>query len=125
MAIPLILQFIIGLSTAVVFNVNLPISILTSPYLHIPLTQIQTIGTLLTDVHPKSPSTASAANSIVRCLLAGGGLALVQVFIDSIGVQWTFTLFGGVCLGCLGLVWLEWRYGRFWRDTMRERNVER
>ncbi|EXJ89009.1 hypothetical protein A1O3_02073 [Capronia epimyces CBS 606.96] len=104
MAIPLILQFIIGLSTAVVFN---------------------TIGTLLTDVHPKSPSTASAANSIVRCLLAGGGLALVQVFIDSIGVQWTFTLFGGVSLGCLGLVWLELRFGRMWRDTMRERNVER
>ncbi|KAH7357456.1 major facilitator superfamily domain-containing protein [Pyrenochaeta sp. MPI-SDFR-AT-0127] len=104
MVVPLLLQFIIGFSTAVVFN---------------------TSGTLLTDVHPKSPSTASAANSIVRCLLAGGGTALVQTFIDSIGVQWTFTLFGCLGLGCLVISWLERRFGKLWRDGMREKGIER
>ncbi|KAK3687268.1 hypothetical protein B0T22DRAFT_509877 [Podospora appendiculata] len=34
-------------------------------------------GTLLVDIHPKSPSTAQAANSIVRAFLAGGGTACV------------------------------------------------
>jgi hypothetical protein len=82
-------------------------------------------GTLLVDVHPKSPSTAQAANSIVRALLAGGGTALVQVFIDTMGVGWTFTLFGSLGMGCLGFAWLEWMYGKLWRDNMRERGVER
>lgn len=82
-------------------------------------------GTLLVDVHPKSPSTAQAANSIVRALLASGGVALVQVFIDTMGVGWTFTLFGGLGMGSLGFAWLEWMYGKHWRDKMRERGVER
>ena len=82
-------------------------------------------GTLLTDVHPKSPSTAQAANSIVRAFLAGGGTALVQVFLDAMGVGWTFTLFGSVCMGCFGVVWLEWRHGKTWRDKLRERGFDR
>lgn len=82
-------------------------------------------GTLLVDIHPKSPSTAQAANSIVRAFLAGGGTALVQIFLDVMGAGWTFTLFGGVCMGCLGLALLEWRYGKIWRDKLRERGVER
>lgn len=82
-------------------------------------------GTLLTDIHPKSPSTAQAANSLVRALLAGGGTALVQVFINSMGVGWTFTLFGGLGLGSLGFAWLEWKHGKLWRDRMGERSNER
>jgi hypothetical protein len=82
-------------------------------------------GTLLVDVHPKSPSTAQAANSIVRAFLAGGGLALVQIFLDAMGVGWTFTVFGGLCIGSLGVAWLEWRCGMSWRDKMRERGIER
>ncbi|KAF2115014.1 major facilitator superfamily domain-containing protein [Lophiotrema nucula] len=104
MAVPLALQFLIGLSTAIIFNSS---------------------ATLLTDIHPKSPSTASAANSIVRCLLAGLGLAVVQILIDSIGIHWCFTLFGIICLACLGVAWLLCNYGRLWRDEIRTRNVER
>jgi hypothetical protein len=82
-------------------------------------------GTLLVDIHPKSPSTAQAANSIVRAFLAGGSTALVQVFIDVIGIGWAFTLFGGLGMVCLGFAWLEWTYGKGWRDRLRERGVER
>jgi hypothetical protein len=82
-------------------------------------------GTLLVDVHPKTPSTAQAANSIVRASLAGLGTAVVQIFLDSMGVGWPFTLFGGICLGCLGVAWLEWKYGNVWRDNMKQRGVER
>ncbi|KAK4087967.1 hypothetical protein Purlil1_7725 [Purpureocillium lilacinum] len=104
MAVPLVLHFVIGLSTAVVFNI---------------------CGTLLVDIHPRSPSTAQAANSIVRAFLAGGGTALVEVFIDSMGVGWTFTIFGGLGMIALALAWLEWVYGEKWRKNMRDRGVER
>lgn len=82
-------------------------------------------GTLLVDVHPKSPSTAQAANSIVRAFLAGGGTALVQISLDHVGVGWTFTLFGAICMVCLYLAWLEWTSGKIWRDKLREEGVER
>jgi hypothetical protein len=78
-------------------------------------------GTLLTDLHPKSPATAQAANNVVRCSLASGGLALLQLILDKVGVGWTFTLFGGVSLGCLGIAWLEWYHGKKWRDGIKER----
>jgi TM2 domain-containing membrane protein YozV len=82
-------------------------------------------GTLLVDIHPKLPSSAQAANSIVRAFLAGGSTGLVQVLIDGIGSGWTFTVLGGLGLGCLLLAWLEWRYGRIWRDKIREQGTER
>ncbi|KAJ5718259.1 MFS general substrate transporter [Penicillium malachiteum] len=73
-------------------------------------------NTLLTDLNPKSPVTAQAANNIVRCSLAGIGLAFLQVCLDAIGPGWTFTLFGALCMGCLVPAFLEWRYGQGWRQ---------
>ena len=127
LAVPLILQFFTGFSIAITFNVSVPSPYLlpSYPVLTPCLTLTQVCGTLLVDLHPKSPATAQAANNIVRCSLAGGGLALLQVFLDAIGIGWTFTLFGGMCIGCLGLAWLEWRYGKSWRGRMKEKGVER
>ena len=82
-------------------------------------------GTLLVDIHPKSPSTAQAANSFVRAFLAGAGTACVQPFIDAMGVGWTFTLFGGLGMACMGFAWLECSFGQSWRDKMKARGVER
>ena len=82
-------------------------------------------GTLLVDIHPKSPSTAQAANSIVRAFLAGGGTAFVQPLLDTIGVGWTFTFFGGVSIACMGLAWLECVFGQRWRDEIQARGVVR
>ncbi|OQE46852.1 hypothetical protein PENCOP_c001G03016 [Penicillium coprophilum] len=73
-------------------------------------------GTLLTDLNPKSPAAAQAANNIVRCSLAGAGLAFLQSCLDAMGPGWTFTLFGGLCMACLGVAWLEWKYGKMWRQ---------
>ncbi|KAL8680722.1 MAG: hypothetical protein Q9186_003121 [Xanthomendoza sp. 1 TL-2023] len=42
-------------------------------------------GTLLTDLHPKAPASAQAANNIMRCTWAGAGLALLQIILDAIG----------------------------------------
>jgi len=82
-------------------------------------------GTLLIDIHPKSPAAAQAANNIVRCLLAGLGLAVLDLILRSIGVGWTFTLLGGVSAACLGIAWLEWTFGKRWRDELREKGIVR
>ncbi|KAJ5163357.1 Major facilitator superfamily domain general substrate transporter [Penicillium coprophilum] len=96
-AVPLVLQFIIGFAIAITFNASC-------------------CGTLLTDLNPKSPAAAQAANNIVRCSLAGAGLAFLQSCLDAMGPGWTFTLFGGLCMACLGVSWLEWKYGKMWRQ---------
>ncbi|PGH11174.1 hypothetical protein AJ79_05016 [Helicocarpus griseus UAMH5409] len=103
-AVPLVLQFITGFSIAITFNL---------------------CCTLLVDMHPKSPAAATAANNIVRCALAGVGLAVLQPLLDAIDPGWTFTLFGALCGGCNAVAWLEWRYGQGWRARMREMGINR
>lgn len=82
-------------------------------------------GTLLVDVHPKSQSSAQAANSIVRAFLAGGSTGLVQVFIDAMGVGWTFALFGVVSFSSVLAAWLELRCGQGWREVIRANGINR
>jgi MFS family permease len=103
-SVPLILQFFIGLGISSTFNI---------------------CNTLLTDLHPKAPAASQAANNIVRCSFAAAGLAFLQPMLDAIGVGWTFTFFGVVSSACLGLAWLEWRFGKQWANSMREKGIER
>jgi hypothetical protein len=79
--------------------------------------KIQMCGTLLVDLHPISPASAQAALNIVRCSLSAGGLAVLQVIIDSVGVGWCFTIFAGLCFGMLLPVWVVHRYGSVWRKA--------
>lgn len=51
-------------------------------------------STLLVDVLSETPSTASAASSIIRCALAAVGTATVQPLIGVMGRGWYFTLLG-------------------------------
>ncbi|KAL2193293.1 major facilitator superfamily domain-containing protein [Corynascus similis CBS 632.67] len=73
MAVPLVLQFFIGLATQVIFVA---------------------LNTLLVDLHPDCPSTAQAACNFVRCEMAAACLAGLDALIRKIGPGWTFVLFG-------------------------------
>ncbi|KAG9236957.1 multidrug resistance protein [Amylocarpus encephaloides] len=95
-AVSLILQFLLGSAASMVFNM---------------------CGTLLVDLHPKSPASAQAALNIVRCSLSAGGLALLQFVIDRVGVGWCFTIFAGLCLSMLLPIWTVHRYGMIWRKA--------
>lgn len=79
--------------------------------------QIQMCGTLVVDLHPRTPASAQAAINIVRCSLSAGGLGVLQVVIDSVGVGWCFTIFGGLCLCMLAPIWTVQRYGMVWRKA--------
>lgn len=78
-------------------------------------------NTLLVDIHPDRPSTASAAASLVRSGLSGIGVAILQPLSNALGWGWYFTLMALV-VGCLqgaGIVVLL-RWGRGWREQRRE-----
>ena len=94
MAVTLVFQFIIGFMITGIFNMCM---------------------TLLVDIHPSSPSTAQASLNIIRCTLAAGGVGVLQLVINAVGVGWCFTLFAGLCLICVVLVHAEIRWGPQWR----------
>lgn len=93
-AVPLILQFFIGLTMQGVFTV---------------------LSTLLVDIHPNCPSTAQAASNFIRCELAAGGLAVLDVLMRAVGPGWCFVLWAGLgflslpCLYFLEMRGLTWR----------------
>ncbi|KAG9233800.1 putative MFS transporter [Amylocarpus encephaloides] len=92
-AIPLIIQFFIGL-----LGIN------------------QSFNTLLVEIHRDSASTAAASGNIARCALAAGGVAVMSPLISKMGVGPFFSLVAGVtCLGGVGLVWLIRFKGMKWR----------
>lgn len=77
-------------------------------------------NTLLVDVHPDRPSTASAAASLVRSGLSGIGVAVLQPLVSAVGWGWYFTLMAlvvGVSQGVGMVVLLRW--GQGWREARR------
>ncbi|EAQ90392.1 hypothetical protein CHGG_02327 [Chaetomium globosum CBS 148.51] len=97
MAVPLVLQFLIGLTIQGVFTA---------------------LNTLLVDLHPDCPSTAQAACNFVRCEMAAACLAALDASMTSIGPGWSFLLFGAtlflefLMLLLLQLKGLKWRHAR-------------
>ena len=76
---------------------------------------IQTLNTLLTDLNQGQPATAQAACNLVRCLLAAGGLAVIQVIIEHRGAGETFTYLTVITMICVPLVLVERSKGMVWR----------
>ncbi|KAK9799958.1 putative Major facilitator superfamily (MFS) profile domain-containing protein [Seiridium cardinale] len=95
MAIPLILQFFIGLTNQPLFT---------------------SINTLLIDYHPDRPSSIQAANNLVRCELAAAALALLDVMLRGLGPGWCFLIFAAVYIVTLPPVWILEKRGLSWRQ---------
>ncbi|KAI0132552.1 major facilitator superfamily domain-containing protein [Xylariales sp. AK1849] len=93
-AVPLILQFFIGLTEQGLFT---------------------GLSTILVDTHPEAPSTAQAASNFIRCEVAAGGLAALDVLLRHLGSGCTFVLFAALGLVAAAMLWvldvkgLEWR----------------
>ncbi|KAF5020236.1 hypothetical protein F66182_7753 [Fusarium sp. NRRL 66182] len=78
-----------------------------------------TVNTLLIDIHPGKPGTASAANNLTRCLVGAGTSAAIVPMIDAMGTGWAFTLVGGLhILGCPVLIAMM-AWGVEWREQLR------
>ncbi|KAL9024039.1 MAG: hypothetical protein Q9196_006807 [Gyalolechia fulgens] len=94
-AIPLCLQFITGLCMQIEFSVY---------------------NTLLVDKNYRNPAAAQASSNIVRCSLAAIAVTFIQDLIDSMGIGWTFTFLGGLCLVAMGLFGVDFFKGTSWRQ---------
>ena len=100
LAAPLVLSFIIGLCLTGAFNV---------------------MSTMLVDLYPSSPATATAANNLVRCLLGAAGTAVIIQMIDGMGRGWCFTFIAAVIFFTSPLLWAELKCGPRWREERRVR----
>ncbi|KAL8833152.1 MAG: hypothetical protein Q9170_004454 [Blastenia crenularia] len=78
-------------------------------------------NTLIVDLHPDCPATASAAVSITRCSAAAIAVSILQFLLDALGPGWTFTIFGGLCVSTGPMLWAEYQWGMQWRTERTER----
>lgn len=95
LAAPLILQFICGLCVNGAFNIN---------------------STLIVDLYPESPSTATAANNLVRCFMGAGGTGIINIMINGMGRGWCFTFLSLTCAAASPMLWVELKWGPVWRE---------
>ncbi|KAN0111587.1 MFS general substrate transporter [Russula decolorans] len=94
-AVPLILQFIIGVSAITILNAT---------------------QTLLIDMMPNQGSSVTACNNIVRCLLGAGMVSIVKPILDALDDGWSYVVFGSLCVLVSPLLYVEIRWGPFWRQ---------
>ena len=100
LAAPLVLQFIMGFTISGVFNV---------------------MSIMLVDLYPLSPSTATAANNLVRCFTGAAGTAVINPMIGGMGRGWCFTFLTAVVIASSPLLWVETKWGPKWREERRVR----
>ncbi|KAK6333896.1 hypothetical protein TWF730_004079 [Orbilia blumenaviensis] len=93
-AAPLIIQFLIGASNVCVINM---------------------ISVFLIDLYPAAPATATASGNLCRCMFGAVSTSVIDIMLTKMGVGWTFTFWGLVCLICFPLLELERRQGHNWR----------
>ncbi|KAK6533879.1 hypothetical protein TWF281_005226 [Arthrobotrys megalospora] len=108
-AAPLVLQFIIGASNICVINM---------------------ISVFLIDLYPAAPATATASGNLCRCSFGAVSTSVIDIMLTKLGVGWTFTFWGLVCLICFPLLEMERRWGHKWRlarfeDLMKKQEQEK
>ncbi|KAI1322654.1 multidrug resistance protein [Xylariaceae sp. FL0255] len=96
-AVGLLLQFIIGF--ALQFNFS-------------------SFNTLLVDINHRSPSSANASTSIVRSAFAAIAVAYIEDLFNAVGIGFSFTLIGGLCIISLALLFIEYKKGFSWRTKL-------
>jgi multidrug resistance protein len=100
LAVPLVLQFIMGLCLNGGF---------------------QAMSVVLVDMYPQQPSTATAANNLCRCLMGAAGTGIIIQMVEGMGRGWCFTFVSGVVLLCSPILWVLIKWGPGWRDERRAR----
>jgi hypothetical protein len=82
-------------------------------------------NTLLVDMFPKSPSTAAAAASLMRCGMAAAGVAVLQPLLSAAGRGWYFTALGVWSGGCgAAAVYLIKTKGMDWRTKRLSKSID-
>ncbi|MCJ1448253.1 MAG: hypothetical protein MMC23_008768 [Stictis urceolatum] len=102
-AAPIVLIFFLGIFVNGSFNVS---------------------NTLLVDLYPSKPSTATSANNLVRCLMGAAGSAVITPMIRAMGKGWCFTFIALFLVVSSPMQWALLRWGPMWREERRVRLEE-
>ncbi|KAK7996703.1 hypothetical protein PG989_004743 [Apiospora arundinis] len=103
-AVPLVLTFFIGLCVTGSFQI---------------------INTLIVDLYPEAPATATAANNFVRCLAGAVATAIIEILIKAWGRGWAYTFLALLFSVPSPILWLIQKNGPRWREERRLRSVAR
>ncbi|KAH8816098.1 major facilitator superfamily domain-containing protein [Xylogone sp. PMI_703] len=76
-------------------------------------------STLVVDLFPENPGSATAANNLLRCWFGAGFVAAVGPLADVIGMGWFYTLIAAIWTISTPLIWVLCRYGPRWREEKR------
>ncbi len=68
------------------------------------------------DKNHRNPAAAQASSNIVRCTFAAIAVAFLEDLINALGIGWTFTILGGLCLVATGLFLVDYHRGTVWRQ---------
>ncbi|KAL7949179.1 major facilitator superfamily domain-containing protein [Trichoderma barbatum] len=113
---------IIGFGWAAAFETHISVLLVLTFAMALFLTACyNSMNLLLVDLYPNSPSTASAANNLTRCLMAAGGSAVIEPMIRAMGTGWAYTLIGIVIVALSPTLYIVTRYGPIWREERRVR----
>ncbi|KAK1989254.1 major facilitator superfamily transporter [Colletotrichum cereale] len=99
-AVPLFLQGVIGLTITGSFSI---------------------MNTLIVDLFPDAPATATAADNLVRCALGAAVTAVIDYMISGMGRGWSFTFLAALCAVLSPMLFLIARKGPKWRNERRTR----
>ncbi|KAF2471299.1 MFS general substrate transporter, partial [Lindgomyces ingoldianus] len=97
---PLILLFFTGFATTGAFTI---------------------LSTLVVDLFPEKPATATAAGNMTRCWLGAGAIAMVVPMVDRIGTGWTFTFVAALWCVLVPPLWAVVKWGPGMRREKEER----
>ncbi|KAJ6258460.1 hypothetical protein Dda_6501 [Drechslerella dactyloides] len=89
-AVPLVLLFIQGFTAICVVN---------------------TVSIFLVDLYPAAPATATASGNLSRCMFGALSTSVVDIMLDNLGIGWTFTFWGLICIICFPFLHWDRHYG--------------
>jgi hypothetical protein len=78
-------------------------------------------STMLVDLYPRSPATATAANNLCRCLMGAGATAVIELMIRHMGVGPCFMFIALIVAAASPLLIVERKWGPVWREERRVR----
>ncbi|OCL02136.1 MFS general substrate transporter [Glonium stellatum] len=83
------------------------------------------LSTLIVDLFPAKPATATAAANITRCWLGAAATAVVVPMIARVGAGWTFTFVAALWVCLVPPLWAVVRWGPGMRAEKERRERER
>ncbi|KAM0232112.1 hypothetical protein ACHAP5_010846 [Fusarium lateritium] len=101
-AVPLVLVFLIGMFVPTSFSV---------------------LNTLIVDLNPNAPATATAANNLVRCMFGAAATAAIDHMIAGMGRGWCFTFLALLNLAMIPLLRIVDKRGMHWRAAKAKRDA--